>query len=126
MTKLAQADGFGRPVEEWVGANPGAAIPDRVKLRIWNRYGGKCAITGRKLRANEAEYDHIQALALGGRHAESNLRLVSSEAHKTKTADDRGQIAKADRIARKHAGLWPRSKTPLKSRGFEKTRRVQP
>lgn len=122
MTKIAQAEGFGRSVEEWVGATPDAAIPDRVKLRIWNRYGGKCAITGRKLRANEAEYDHIQALALGGRHAESNLRLVSGEAHKAKTADDRSRIAKADRIARKHAGLWPKSKTPIRNRGFAPTR----
>lgn len=120
MTKLAQAEGFGRAVEEWVGATPDAAIPDRVKLRVWNRHGGRCAITGRKLRANEAEYDHIQALALGGRHAESNLRLVGSEAHRAKTADDRGQIAKADRIARKHAGLWPEPKRKLQSRGFEK------
>ena len=112
-----------RSVPEWRGSTPDAKIPDTVKARVWLRCGGCCALTGRKLRPGDAhEYDHILPLALGGLHAESNLQLVSSEAHKVKTRDDIGAIRKADRIGRKHRGEHPKSKgnNIIRSRGFQK------
>lgn len=110
---------IGRSVPEWRGDHPDQAIPERVRLRIWQRCGGRCALTGKKLRPGDAyEFDHILALALGGEHREFNLQLVSSEAHKAKTRTDVAAKAKADRIAKKHLGLWPKAKSKLSGRGF--------
>lgn len=39
----------GRSVDEWHGANPDAHVPARVRLRVFERYGGKCWLTGRKI-----------------------------------------------------------------------------
>ena len=115
----------GRAVEEWRGATPDAAIPARVKLRIWERCGGRCALSGRKIMPGDAhDYDHIIPLGLGGEHRETNLQLVSADAHKQKTRADVGMIAKAKRQGLKHRGLWPKSKTPLRSRGFPKSWRA--
>jgi 5-methylcytosine-specific restriction enzyme A len=38
----------GRSIPEWIGKTPDSKIPPRVKLRIWERYEGRCHITKRK------------------------------------------------------------------------------
>jgi 5-methylcytosine-specific restriction protein A len=112
-----------RSVPEWVGSSPDAAIPQRVKLRVWARCEGKCALTGKTLMAGDAyDFDHIRPLILGGEHREANLQLVSRDAHRLKTRDDVKAKSKADRVRAKFLGVWPKSKRPLKGRGFEKTR----
>ena len=106
-----------RTVESWTGATDDAAIPKRVRLRIWDRCGGCCALTGRKIMAGEPwQVDHIVALINGGAHAEHNLQVVSDAAHKIKTRADVDVRVKTDRMRAKHLGLWPKSKTPMKSR----------
>lgn len=113
----------GRAVPEWEGTTPDSPIPTRVKLRVWQRCGGRCAITGKKLGpADKYDFDHIIPLAMGGRHAESNLQIVERSAHREKTKQDVADLAKARRIAMKHTGIWPQSKARLKGRGFQKTR----
>lgn len=117
----------GRAVPEWVGASPDAAIPARVKLRVWERCGGRCAITGRKIMPGDAyDFDHIIALSVGGVHRESNLQVVLKDPHRAKTAEDVKLKAKLQRIALKHHGLFPKSKRPLKGRGFPKSRNFHP
>ena len=114
-----------RAVPEWVGATDDAAIPRLVRLRIWDRCGGKCALTGRKILVGEPyDFDHIIPLALGGRHAESNLQVVAREAHREKTADDTAMIRKAQRIHAKHHGYFPKSKHRLQGRGFGPSREL--
>lgn len=114
----------GRSVPEWVGSTPDAAIPPRVRLRVFERCGGKCALTGRKIMpGDEWDLDHETPLSMGGRHAESNLRVVWRPAHREKTAAEATARAKADRIRAKHLGVYPQSKARIRSRGFEKTRR---
>lgn len=113
-----------RSVDLWVGKDDDAAIPPRVKLRVWERCGGRCAITGRKLRPGDAyEFDHIIPLILGGAHAEANLQLVSREAHKEKTREDVAIKSKVARVRAKFLGVFPKTKRPLKSRGFEPSRK---
>lgn len=111
-----------RSVELWVGATDDAKIPDRVKLRIWNREGGRCSLTGRKIMPGEPyDYEHRIALCNGGRHAEDNIVLaLRGKVHQAKTADDLAIRAKTDRIAKKHHGIWPAPKRPIQSRGFPK------
>jgi 5-methylcytosine-specific restriction protein A len=111
----------GRSVPLWSSDNPDAAIPKAVKLRVWVRCEGRCALSGRKLSPGDpVDFDHITPLSMGGRHAEDNLQLVCRQAHREKTASEAPARAKADRIRLKHTGLWPKSRRPIKSRGFEK------
>lgn len=48
--------------------------------------------------------DHVIPLALGGSDAWSNIRAIHVHCHKLKTRTDIKAIAKARRIAAKHAG----------------------
>ena len=103
MTKLAT---MGRSVEEWVGATNDAEIPKRVKLRVWERCGGVCGLTGKKLRPGDGyDFDHIVALEDGGRHAESNLHVVWRPAHRLKTSAENTDRAIRRRKKAKHLGF---------------------
>lgn len=96
----------GRSIDEWTGATPDARIPGRVRLRVFERHGGICRLTGRKIRAGDAwDLDHIKALCNGGEHRETNLAPVLRDAHRRKTAADVAERAKVDRIRKKHLGL---------------------
>jgi 5-methylcytosine-specific restriction protein A len=98
-----------RTVDEWIGSSPDAAIPPRVKLRIWERCGGKCHLTGHKIRPGDAyDFDHIVALCNGGEHRESNLAPALRAKHREKTAADVAEMAKIDRLRKRHLGLVPK------------------
>lgn len=95
-----------REVEEWIGSHDDQAIPPRVKVRVFEKAGGKCAtctlaIVG-KLRP---AYDHIQALINGGKHTESNLQLLCVPCHKVKTRADVAEKAVLARKRAKHLGV---------------------
>lgn len=98
-----------RKVPEWIGKTDDTPIPDHVKLRIFEREGGRCYLTGKKLSAGEYDFEHVIALALwtgdGHGNRESNIRLAYRPAHRAKTAADRKQQAKSDRIRKKHLGI---------------------
>lgn len=95
-----------RDVPEWIGKNPNSKIPDRVKLRIFIAHKGKCHLTGLKINPGDKyDFDHIQALANGGQHRESNLAPVLRDKHREKTKRDRGITKKLDRISKKHHGI---------------------
>ena len=113
----------GRAVPEWIGATPDSAIPTRVRIRLFERCGGVCALTGRKLGPGEWDVDHIKPLADGGEHREGNLQIVWRPKHREKTAVENSNRAKADRIWAKHNGVFPKSKCKIRSRGFPKSRR---
>ncbi|MDR7035229.1 HNH endonuclease [Mesorhizobium sp. BE184] len=116
----------GRSIEEWVGANPDARVPDKVRDRVFFRAKGICHISGRKIVVprDRWQLEHVVPLSMGGEHREANMRPALTEAHKAKTAEEAGARAKADRMRRKANGTWPKSKTPLRSRGFDKTRTI--
>jgi 5-methylcytosine-specific restriction protein A len=113
-----------RAVEEWIGATADTPIPKRVKLRVLVRDGGRCHRTGHKFRPGDViEFDHIVALCNGGENRETNIApILGGKIHQAKTAADVAERAKTDRLRAKNLGLWPKSKTPLRSRGFQKTR----
>jgi hypothetical protein len=95
----------GRIVPEWVADHADQAIPARVKLRLWERCGGRCAISGRQLKPGEFDFDHIKALALGGEHRESNLQVIAKDVHREKTRADVAAKSKAARTRVKHLGI---------------------
>lgn len=95
-----------RSVEEWIGANDDAAVPPRVRLRIFERAGGVCYLSGRKIRPGETwEVEHIKALCNGGEHRESNMAPALVMPHRKKTAADRKLKAMNDRVRKRHLGI---------------------
>lgn len=113
----------GRARPEWVATHPDQEIPKAVKLRIWEREGGRCYLSGRKIMPGDAyEFEHVIALANGGEHREQNIKLALSAAHRVKTASDIKTTAKIRRQRLKHLGAWPKSKAKIRSRGFDRTR----
>ncbi len=95
-----------RAVPTWEASHDDQAIPPRVKLRIFDAAGGRCAhctlqIVGKLLPA----YDHVVALINGGRHAESNLQLLCVPCHAVKTGADVGEKAVVARVRKKHIGI---------------------
>lgn len=112
-----------RSVPEWIADHDDQAVPPRVKARIFEREGGRCHRTGRKIRAGEPwQLDHIIALCNGGEHRESNLAPILEEPHREKTAEDMATKEKITRIRQKHLGIFPKSRATIRSRGFQKTR----
>lgn len=110
-----------RPVPEWIGKTHASDIPSRVRARVFERAGGICHLTGRKIRAGEAwDCDHIIALINGGEHRENNLAPALRDKHREKTAEDVALKSKTARVRAKHLGIYPKSPHRLQSRGFSK------
>lgn len=112
---------------EWIATSDDQAIPRQVKARIWLREDGRCYLSGQKIQPCDSyEFEHVISLECGGEHRESNIRLALTAPHKLKTAADHDAGAKIKRIHAKHHGYFPKSKRPLKSRGFEPSRKKAP
>lgn len=78
-----------RSVDEWIGENDDTQIPPRVKLRIYDRCHGRCAVCTRLVAGSLLPvYDHIVALANGGENREGNIQLLCSVCHRAKTTED--------------------------------------
>ncbi len=103
-----------RTVKEWFGATPDAKIPDRVRLRVFERHGGICHISGRKITAaDQWDMDHIIPLKDGGEHRESNLAPAIRSYHRKKTAAENVQRGKDNRKRKKALGIKKASRNPI-------------
>jgi len=95
-----------REVAQWRGASDDARVPPRVRLRVWDRCGGICAICTRIIPAGEPwECDHIVALANGGEHAEGNMQVLCGWCHKDKTRADVKEKSRTYKRRASHAGI---------------------
>jgi 5-methylcytosine-specific restriction protein A len=101
-------------------------FPRKVRAAVFLRAAGCCEGEGcgAKLKTGEGEVDHILADWLGGEPTIDNARLLCRVCHGTKTADDIRRIRKTERVRDKFTGAWPKSKRPLRSRGFQTARDV--
>ena len=117
-----------RSVPLWVGRTDDTAPPPSAKARIIKRQDGICGCgCGVKLGlAGELiEFDHEQALILGGANDENNLRALRKPCHRAKTKRDVTQKSTEARKRAKHLGLKPKSKAQLPgSKGSKWKRRV--
>lgn len=96
----------GRTVPEWRGKTPDSAIPPRVRVRVFEAHGGRCAGCTRKIGpADKWDCDHIQALANGGQNREANLQPLCSWCHGDKTRADVAEKSVTYRKKSKHLGL---------------------
>lgn len=95
-----------RSVPEWTGRTPDAKIPARVALRVFEREGGICYLSGIKIRPGmKWELDHRIALINGGEHRESNLFPVLKDKHREKSKDDVALKSKIARVRAKNLGI---------------------
>lgn len=84
------------------------------KLKVFEAHKGKCHICGTVIDGTREawELEHIIPVAMGGADDETNAAPAHVACHKGKTATDKGQIAKANRVRAKHNGAKV-SKYPL-------------
>jgi 5-methylcytosine-specific restriction enzyme A len=107
-----------RSIPMWHGKTDDAAIPARVRVRVFERHGGICHLSGRRIRAGDLwDVDHVVALVNGGENRESNLAPALRDKHREKTAADVAEKATVYRKRAKHLGI--RKPSTLQSRGFE-------
>lgn len=96
----------GRSVPEWIGKNADSVPPPRVRLRIFNRYGGRCYLSKRTIRPGDKwDAEHIIALTNGGMNRESNMAPALKAPHKVKTRADRKIKKRTDARRKKHIGI---------------------
>lgn len=96
-----------------------------VKLEAWDRCKGHCEVCLARI-IGRPEYDHILPDALGGEPVLTNCQVLCSKCHRAKTSgEDVPRIARAKRQHRKSINAWPKTKRPLRSRGFSKTKGME-
>lgn len=106
-----------RSVPEWIAKHDDQKVPDRVRLRIFDRENGICHLTGKRIDPvrDEWDLDHKVSLILGGEHRETNLFPALREPHRRKSATEVAVKAKIARTRKKHLGIKPE-----KAGGFSK------
>ena len=76
-----------------------------TKVKAFDKACGKCEACGKKLNAGDRiEYDHRIPDAIGKSNALDNCQVLCGPCHKLKTAVDRKDIAKVERIRAKNIG----------------------
>lgn len=102
----------GRSLKEWIAASPDTAVPPRVKLRIYEKFKGRCATCEGKI-ITGPQYDHIIPLVLGGENRETNLQLLCKGCHQIKTGVDVAQKSLERRKKAKHLGIKTKTTRPI-------------
>lgn len=104
-----------RSVPEWIGKTPDTPVPPRVRLRVFEAYGGICYLSGIKIRPGD-KWDLEDKIALinGGENRESNKAPALKDKHKEKTARDVAEKSMIARKRSKHLGI------EKPKRGFQK------
>lgn len=115
-----------RTVAEWIGRNDDTPAPPRVRLRVFEAYGGRCHWSGQKIQPGDSwDLDHIRALINGGENRETNLApILRGKPHKDKTAADVAEKSKVARVRQKHLGIYPKpvGNSRLPTRKFSRSR----
>ena len=110
-----------RALPEWIGRTPDTPVPPRVRVRVFDRYEGRCCCgCNRKIMAGE-KWDCEDTIAIinGGERRESNLKPWLSEHHPKKTAQDVAEKSRVYRKRMKHLGIKT-NVAKIQSRGFQK------
>ena len=112
----------GRSVKEWVGKTNDSPVPDRVRIRVLERFGRRCDIQnhgcGRLICPGDAWIcDHIKAIINNGENRESNLHPLCEWCNPKKNSDDAKIKSKTYEAKKRHHGIR-KSKTPF--RGWRK------
>jgi len=85
------------------------------RARIFEAHKGTCHICGQAIDGTRErwEVEHLAPYALTRDDSDDNLAPAHASCHAGKTAEDVTQIAKANRVARKHKGAHrPKASIP--------------
>lgn len=105
-----------RSVSEWIGATDDQVPPPRVRIRVYDRWHGRCHCCKRVIRSGEYwQCDHVIALINGGQNRETNLAPACRNCCYEKTADDLAEKSAVADKRKKH--LLPKGP----GRGFRKS-----
>jgi 5-methylcytosine-specific restriction endonuclease McrA len=95
-----------RTIAEWIGKTDDQAVPDRVRLRVFDKYHGVCAECGIGIRNGPWVCDHRIALINGGENRESNLQPIHKRCDTAKkTPRDVAMKSKNYRVRLRHLGI---------------------
>lgn len=111
-----------RPVKEWIGDTDEQRAPPRVRLRVFDREGGKCHICRQPIIGKKWALDHVTALINGGENRESNLKPVHIACHAVKTAADVAEKAKVAATRKAHLRIV--DAPAMQGQPFPKTRKA--
>lgn len=87
----------------------------RRRLALFEAHKGICHLCGERIDGTREawEVEHLIPVAMGGDDDEGNCAPAHAACHKAKTATDKGQIAKANRVRAKHHGAYrPKATIP--------------
>lgn len=103
-----------RSVDEWIGATDDTHAPQRVRVRVFERCGGKCGQCGRRIVAGERwTLEHMKALINGGANRESNLGVTCDWCLPGKNAADVREKSISYRKRAKHIGAKAKTRRPI-------------
>ena len=123
MTKLSKP--MGRSIKEWIGRTADSKPPPNVRLRIFDRDGGVCYLSGRKIEPGEPwDADHVIRLEDGGENRESNMRPALRDKHREKTARENSEGARVTAKRASHVGLRTAPARALQSAPMPTTERA--
>lgn len=78
-----------RSLPEWIGETPDTPVPPRVRVRVFDRCGGRCHRCTRKILTGEKwTLEHLKAAINGGANRESNFGVTCSWCLPDKNAED--------------------------------------
>lgn len=108
-----------RSTPEWVATHDDQAIPPRVRLRVFERAGGRCHRCKRKIGPSDRwSIEHLLALALGGQHREGNMDISCEWCKPIKDREDAALKSKGAAIRARHIGIRQRSKWQHRPLGY--------
>lgn len=74
---------IGQDVSELTVGSIRKRIPEKVRIEVWRRDGGKCVKCGSR---EKLEYDHIVPVSLGGSNTARNVELLCEKCNRSKGA----------------------------------------
>ncbi|KAB2858644.1 MAG: HNH endonuclease [Sphingopyxis terrae] len=92
------------------------SLTEGQRIDVLHAHGGRCYLCGEIInlaRGDRFEVEHPVPLALGGGDTAREWRPAHVACHLEKTREDHRRIAKAKRVAAKHAGTFPKPKHRL-------------
>lgn len=102
-----------RRLPEWIGPTPDTSAPPRVRVRVFDRCGGRCHRCSRKIAAGERwTLEHLKSLINGGENREGNLSVTCDWCLPIKNAEDVAEKSKVAHVRAKHLGIRRRSSMP--------------
>ena len=106
-----------RSTKEWIGKTDDTPVPPRVRVRVFERFGGLCHKCHRKIATGEQwTCEHMVALINNGENRESNLNLTCCNCLPEKNAADVAEKSLVYKKRSKHLGV------KKSSRGFSTNR----